>query len=231
MLCIATALTAPASGEGPGRPPGVEASNAAPQGLLAARRSAKGKGAASAHTFGSVAEAADQQPMGRPQLGKQRSLFWTRVEFAASLPVQAALWFCVCGSAWLFGVVVPVKRPRVAEGSPPACITIELLDAAATSAAAYWRDVVRKDTGHRCYAAVQCECLGVVRRNAAPDRAPRDITPSSDFATFRWRLATPTFQREDVVRVRCDRAADPLCIVRLPQGWKEEMQCQNIQVP
>ena len=56
-----------------------------------------------------VAPLKTQSPV---QVRKQRSLFLQRVSFAASAPVQGALWFCLCSSVWILGVL---KRPRDAE--------------------------------------------------------------------------------------------------------------------
>ena len=56
-----------------------------------------------------VAPLKTQSPV---QVRQQRSLFLQRISFAASAPVQGTLWFCLCSSVWILGVL---KRPREAE--------------------------------------------------------------------------------------------------------------------
>ena len=151
----------------------------------AADRGATTKGYPNSHP--KLAEVAPLKTQSPVQVRKQRSLFLQRVSFAASAPVQGALWFCLCSSAWILGVF---KRPRAVERGAaaqtvPTGSTMQLLDAAAAAATAHWREIVRMDTGHRCYVHLRCDCLGVVGRDAEPSRKPTAIRPTGDFALFR----------------------------------------------
>ena len=64
------------------------------------------------NTHPKLAEVAPLKTQSPVQVRKKRSLFLQRVSFAASAPVQGALWFCLCSSLWILGVL---KRPRESE--------------------------------------------------------------------------------------------------------------------